>query len=98
MTEAYVLIDILIERIFLPIVHEPKKVRPMTATATLSSKFQISIPKTIRETQHWEAGQKFTFIPKGDGVLLQPVPDLNALRGIAAGKNPEGYRDRTDRY
>jgi AbrB family looped-hinge helix DNA binding protein len=37
----------------------------MAASATLSSKFQISIPKTIREAQHWQAGQAFVFIPKG---------------------------------
>jgi AbrB family looped-hinge helix DNA binding protein len=37
----------------------------MAATATLSSKFQISIPKAVREDQHWEAGQEFVFIPKG---------------------------------
>ena len=31
----------------------------MSATATLSSKFQISIPKAVREGQRWEAGQEF---------------------------------------
>jgi len=42
----------------------------MTATTTLSSTFQISIPKAVREAQHWEAGQEFVFIPKGKGVLF----------------------------
>ena len=46
----------------------------MPETATLSAKFQISIPKAIRSAQHWEAGQSFAFIPKGTGVLLVPVP------------------------
>ena len=46
----------------------------MPATATLSSKFRISIPKAVREEQHWEAGQEFVFIPKGKGVLVMPVP------------------------
>jgi AbrB family looped-hinge helix DNA binding protein len=70
----------------------------MAATATLSSKFQISIPKAVRDTQHWEAGQEFAFIPKGRGVLLVPVPKLAELFGIAKGANPEDYRDRNDRY
>lgn len=70
----------------------------MTSTATLSSKFQITIPKAIREAQHWEAGQEFAFIPKGAGVLLVPVPDFDELAGMAAGADPEGYRDRNDRY
>jgi AbrB family looped-hinge helix DNA binding protein len=70
----------------------------MPATATLSSKFQISIPKTVREEQQWEAGQEFVFIPKGKGVLVMPVPELKQLAGIARGANTDGYRDRKDRY
>lgn len=70
----------------------------MTATATLSSKFQISIPKAVCEEQHWQVGQEFAFIPKGKGVLLMPVPDLEELAGIAKGAKREGYRDRKDRF
>lgn len=69
----------------------------MTETATLSSKFQISIPKAIRTAQNWEAGLTLAFIPKGTGVLLVPVPKREALAGIARGASPEGYRDRSDR-
>ena len=70
----------------------------MTPTATLSSKFQISVPKAIRDDLHWEAGQEFVFIPKGKGVLLMPVPHLKQLVGIARGAKTGGYRDRQDRY
>ncbi len=70
----------------------------MASVATLSSKFQISIPKDIREEQRWSAGQEFVFIPKGKGVLLMPVPELQQLAGIAKGAKREGYRDRKDRY
>jgi AbrB family looped-hinge helix DNA binding protein len=70
----------------------------MPATATLSSKFQISIPKTVREEQHWQAGQEFVFIPKGKGVLVMPVPELGQLAGIAKGASKDGYRDHKDRY
>jgi AbrB family looped-hinge helix DNA binding protein len=66
-------------------------------TATLSAKFQISIPKAIRTARHWRAGQVFAFIPKGQGMLLVPVPRREDLAGIARGANPTGYRDRTDR-
>ena len=69
----------------------------MSKTAILSSKFQISIPKAIRTAQHWEAGQTFTFIPKGTGVLLVPVPKREALAGIAKGASASDYRDRSDR-
>jgi AbrB family looped-hinge helix DNA binding protein len=70
----------------------------MSAVTTLSSKFQISIPKSVRDAQHWEAGQEFVFIPKGKGVLVMPVPELNELAGIAEGARATGYRDRKDRY
>jgi len=67
-------------------------------TTKLSSKFQISIPKAVRAARHWEAGQEFVFIPKGNAVLLVPVPKLEDLAGSMAGANTEGYRDRSDRF
>ena len=70
----------------------------MTATATLSSKFQISIPKEVREAQAWKPGQEFVFIPKGPGVLVVPVPKVEELTGIARGARNLDYRDRKDRY
>ncbi|MDQ7958955.1 MAG: AbrB/MazE/SpoVT family DNA-binding domain-containing protein [Pseudomonadota bacterium] len=69
----------------------------MTATATLSGKFQIYIPKAVREEQRWQAGQEFVFIPQGKGVLVMPVPDREELAGIAKTARKDGYRDRKDR-
>ena len=66
-------------------------------TARLSSKFQISIPKAVRAERHWRAGQEFAFIPKGKGLLLQPVPALEQLAGSARGADAEDYRDHYDR-
>lgn len=70
---------------------------PTKDTATLSAKFQISIPKAVRNAKQWQAGQVFAFIPKGDGLLLMPVPDRKQLAGLARGAKPTNYRDRTDR-
>ena len=70
----------------------------MSETATLSSKFQISIPKAIRSAQHWEAGLTFAFIPKGTGVLLVPVLKRDALMGLAKVASATDYRDRADRF
>ena len=52
----------------------------------------------MREEQHWDAGQEFVFIPKGKGVLLMPVPELDELAVIAKGARKIDYRDRKDRY
>jgi AbrB family looped-hinge helix DNA binding protein len=70
---------------------------PTSDLATLSSKFQISIPKAVRTARHWQAGQVFAFIPKGEGVLLVPVPRQEDLAGMAKGANTGNYRDRADR-
>jgi len=70
----------------------------MTDAATLSSKYQVSIPKAVREHLGWKPGQKIAFIAKADGILMVPIPEREALAGIARGANPEGYRDRNDRY
>jgi len=52
------------------------------ASVTLSSKFQLSIPKAIREEMHLQAGQKFAIIPKGDAIVLVPIRRLAEMRGI----------------
>ena len=52
----------------------------------------------MRTAQHWEAGQIFAFIPKDGGVLLVPVPDIEALPGIAKSAWTDNYRDREDRF
>jgi len=66
-------------------------------TATLTRSFQIAIPKAVRTARNWRPGQEFAFVPKGDGVLLVPVPDVETLTGLARGANPDDYRDRSDR-
>jgi hypothetical protein len=38
------------------------------------------------------------FLPKGEGLLDMPVPELAQLQGIAKGANTEKYRDRKDRF
>ena len=70
----------------------------MSDVATLSAKFQVSVPKAVRERAGWKPGQKLIFLPKGSGLLLVPVPPREALAGSLAGANPENARDRDDRF
>ncbi|MCD2173303.1 AbrB/MazE/SpoVT family DNA-binding domain-containing protein [Rhizobium sp. C4] len=69
----------------------------MSDTATLSSKFQISVPKAVREKEDWHPGQKFAFVPGDGGYLLVPVPSVTELRGLAKGADRADIRDRRDR-
>jgi len=48
--------------------------------ATLSTKYQICIPKLIREQLHLEAGQQFIIITKGNGLHLYQNAVLNRLK------------------
>ena len=65
--------------------------------ATLSSKYQLVIPKAVREVLGLEAGQKFTIVVKGRVIELIPVRSMEKMRGIFKGANPDGYRNREDR-
>lgn len=67
-------------------------------TATLSSKYQLAIPKAIREALNLQAGQQFTVLAKGKVVELVPVRSLTEMRGILKGLNTDNYRDRQDRF
>ncbi|MCY7371867.1 MAG: AbrB/MazE/SpoVT family DNA-binding domain-containing protein, partial [Polaromonas sp.] len=67
------------------------------STAVLSSKFQISIPKDVREALHLRAGQRIAFLRIGSTLKLVPVPDIEDLFGIARGAETQNYRDRSTR-
>ena len=67
------------------------------ATATLSSKFQVSIPKEVRDALGLEAGQKIVFINTGTSVKLLAQPSMADLAGIARGASTADIRDRTER-
>jgi AbrB family looped-hinge helix DNA binding protein len=64
--------------------------------ATLSAKYQIVIPKRIREEMGLKAGQTFVFVPKGHVLTMVPVRDIQSLRGSMKGADLTGYRDRSD--
>jgi AbrB family looped-hinge helix DNA binding protein len=66
-------------------------------TATLSSKFQFSIPKSLRQSMNLEAGQKFVFLRIGNSIKMVPQPSINELFGLLPGADTSGYRDRNDR-
>lgn len=65
--------------------------------ATLSSKYQISIPKDVREAMHLKPGQRIAFLRVGSTLKLVPVPDIEDLFGIAKSADLDNYRDRSTR-
>ena len=68
------------------------------ARAVISPKFQIVIPKEIRERMDLRSGQVVSLIERDGLVTLVPQRPIAELRGIAKGASYEGYRDKTDRF
>lgn len=67
-------------------------------TATLSSKYQLAIPKGIRDLLNLQAGQQFTVLAKGRVIELVQVRSIKEMRGFLKGVNTEDVRDRRDRF
>ena len=65
------------------------------ATATVTSKGQITLPKSVRDELGIETGDQVVFVVEGKGVALHAVPKsrLTELRGIAKGHRPYAGRD-----
>ena len=68
------------------------------ATTTISPKYQVVIPKEVREKLHLKSGQKMTVVTKGGVVYLIPERPLASLKGFLKGVSSEEIREHEDRY
>ncbi|WP_353200469.1 AbrB/MazE/SpoVT family DNA-binding domain-containing protein [Sandarakinorhabdus sp.] len=68
----------------------------MMNTVTVSPKFQIVIPKEIRNRLSIEPGQKLTAMVWDGQLTFVPQLSLADLRGICAGMENDFVRDRSD--
>jgi len=67
------------------------------AKATISTKYQVVIPKEIRREISIECGQVVRVIAKGGVITLVPDRPLADLRGSLKGADTSGVRDKRDR-
>ena len=61
--------------------------------AKLSSKFQLSIPKVIRDSLQLQSGQQLVLVQRGNIIELIPSQSLQAARGMLADIGDEADRD-----
>lgn len=54
-------------------------------TVTLSPKYQVVIPKEIREKLELKPGQKLQIINIGDTIEFVPIRDIKSARGFLKG-------------
>lgn len=69
----------------------------MTSIATISSKFQITIPAEARRALGLQAGRALEVRVKKDRIELVPQESVRALVGIFKGASSEILRN-DDRY
>ena len=62
-------------------------------TVILSPKYQIVIPKTVRDALHLRPGQRMQVIEYAGRVELIPERDIKELRGFVKGINTEFKRE-----
>lgn len=65
----------------------------MSETLTLSPKFQVAIPKAIRERMGLKAGQKLQIVTYGDRIELLPQREMRSMRGFLSGIETEVPRE-----
>jgi len=63
-------------------------------TVTISPKFQVVIPRAVREQLGLEPGQKVQALAYNNRVELIPVQPLRRMRGFLKGLNTTVARDR----
>ena len=66
-------------------------------SVTLSTKYQLVIPRRARERLGLRPGMKLTVVEKGGVIFLVPERPMRAFRGVAEGVRPRGWREKKDR-
>lgn len=65
-------------------------------TVTLSSKFQVVIPRAVRERMKLKPGTRFRVVDIGGAVELIPVRPIEEYKGILKGKITDTEIERQD--
>jgi len=68
------------------------------ARTRVSPKFQVVIPKEVRESLNIHVGQEMQVVAKGGSITLVPDRPLSSLRGFAKGIRTNNLREKKDRY
>jgi len=64
----------------------------------VSPKFQIVIPREIREDLKLRPGERLAVIEKGGTIHLVPFGKIKGMRGFVRGVSSKGLRDETERF
>ncbi len=59
----------------------------------ISSKYQIVIPKSVRESVGLKVGETLQIVPYGKRIELVPIQPIKKLRGFLNGMNTDFTRE-----
>ena len=59
----------------------------------VSPKFQVVIPKAVREPLGIRPGQRLQVVPYGNRIELVPLREIGEMRGFLAGMDPRFERE-----
>lgn len=68
-----------------------------TVTVTLSPKYQVVIPRSVRERIRLQPGERLQVISFDDRIELVPVRPMRKMRGFLKGLDATFTRDEDDR-
>ena len=66
-------------------------------TTKISPKFQVVIPRRVREAMNLQPGTRLQVVPFGDRIELIPLRSAESLRGSLPGLDTRVGRDK-DRF
>jgi len=66
-------------------------------TVTLSTKYQVVIPRAIRKHTGVKPGTRFQVISFDDRIEFVPVRPMKSMRGFLKGQDKSFTRDEDDR-
>ena len=64
---------------------------------TISSKYQVVIPRAIRERFNLKPGQKIIFVPYKNTLRVVIVPPIEQAEGMFEGIDTDPQREKVDR-
>ena len=66
-------------------------------TVTVSPKYQVVIPRAIRERMHIRPGERLQVISLDDRIEFIPLRPMREMRGFLKGLDSSFQRDEDDR-
>jgi AbrB family looped-hinge helix DNA binding protein len=68
------------------------------AQAVVSTKYQVVIPREVRQAIGLSPGQAVQVLAKGGVITLVPLRPTRELRGFVKGMRPGTIREKKDRH